>query len=1092
MAVRTSKANILVVDDELHSLIALQHLLSGPDRNVVPARSGREALRHVLKNDFAVILLDVRMPDMDGFETAGLIRQLRRCRHTPIMFLTAAVEDTQSMFRGYEVGGADYILKPVDPAVLTSKVAVFVDLYGKSAELTTQIHKRKEAERELYRTNEDLETKIRERTASLIAANDLLQKEIARRERIEERLRRSEAEARRLSLVASLTENAVLIKDADDRVEWVNESFTRMFGYPLDEVRGRRTDEVFPREAGDLGVAAGTDVEGGYRAERVRRSRGGRKYWLAVECRPILDDGGAPAGFIEIATDITERKLSEESLRESEARKTAILESALDCIVTMDHKCRILEFNPAAEKAFRCARAEAVGRYAPGLLLPAATRKAQLRLLGTLLAPGDPADRARRVEITARRCDGSEFPAELTIAMATLGGRPFFAAYVRDITARKEAEADLHKAKQAAEAANLAKSQFLANMSHEIRTPMNAIIGMTELALQTWLNGEQREYLGLVKDSGETLMKLINEILDFSKIEAGRLEVETIPFSLRESVGDTMKTLGFQAHKKKGLELAYDIAPEVPDAVVGDPVRLRQIVINLVDNAIKFTERGEIVMRVSCEGIDAGGVVCRFAVRDTGVGIAREKQAAIFAPFLQADASTTRIFGGTGLGLTISARLVEMMGGEIWVESEPGAGSIFHFTVRFGLQRAAEIPFENSAADFAGARALVAEDHPVSRGFIVSTLRQWNIEVVEAASAAEAMESIARSAGAPFHLALIDDALPGGDAAGLLARLRHSGGAACPAVIVLASALRREGAEAGAALIAKPVKPSELLAAVRAALIGDAGAQAASAPPAAASARERLRGLLVEDNPVNHKLAVHVLEKDGHDVVAAENGEVAVSVLDSSTFDLVLMDVQMPKMDGIEATRAIREKERSSGAHVPIIALTAHAMAGDRERCLQAGMDGYLIKPIRPATLLEAIQRLQVVAPARAAPAAAQVAEAGVPVLDREALLERVAGDHELLSEVTGMLMRDAPKLIADVRDALERRDRDAFGYSAHTLRGMLRNFSAAAAEEAAARLQALDCARDGPRAEAACQALEREIQRLSGELAGMTKEMIA
>jgi two-component system, sensor histidine kinase and response regulator len=1087
--VRSSKVNILVVDDELHSLIALQHLLSGADRNVIPARSGKEALRHVLKNDFAVILLDVRMPDMDGFETAGLIRQLRRCRHTPIMFLTAAVEDTQSMFRGYEVGAADYILKPVDPAVLTSKVAVFVDLYGKSAELTTQIHKRKEAERELYRTNEDLETKIRERTASLIAANDLLQKEIARRERIEERLRRSEAEARRLSLVASLTENAVLIKDADDRIEWVNESFTRMFGYPPEDVRDRRADEIFPRAPGDTGVAAGTDVEGGYRAEVVRRSRGGRKYWLAIECRPILDDGGAPAGFIEIATDITERKLSEESLRESEARKTAILESALDCIVTMDHKCRILEFNPAAEKAFRCARTDAVGRYAPRLLLPAATRREQLRLLRTLLAPGDPADRARRVEITARRCDGTEFPAELTIAMATLAGRPFFAAYVRDITARKQAEADLHKAKQAAEAANLAKSQFLANMSHEIRTPMNAIIGMTELALGTWLNGEQREYLGLVKDSGETLMKLINEILDFSKIEAGRLEVETIPFSLREGIGDTMKTLGFQAHKKKGLELAYDIAPDVPDALVGDPVRLRQIVINLVDNAIKFTDHGEIVMRVRCEPPDAAGVTCHFSVRDTGVGIPREKQGAIFAPFLQADTSTTRIFGGTGLGLTISARLVEMMGGRIGVESEPGSGSTFHFTVRLGMQSAAE----PAAGDFEGARALVAEDHPVSRGFIVSTLRQWNIEVAEAANAAEAMGAIARTAssGAPFDLALIDDTLPGGDAAGLLARLRRTDGVACPAVVVLTSAMRRDGPESGAAVITKPVKPSELLAAVRAGLAGtvQCGAQAASAPAAAAPARERLSVLLVEDNPVNRKLAVHVLEKDGHSVVAAENGEIALGVLASSKFDLVLMDVQMPRMDGIEATRAIREKERVTGEHVPIIALTAHAMAGDRERCLQAGMDGYLIKPIRPATLLEAIQRLQIVAPARPAPVPEP---GGAPVLDREALLERVNGDHELLAEVTGMLLRDAPKLLGEVREALERSDRDAFGYAAHTLRGMLRNFSAGAAEEAAARLQALDAARDRARAEAACQGLEREIQRLCAELAGMTKETVA
>jgi two-component system, sensor histidine kinase and response regulator len=353
------------------------------------------------------------------------------------------------------------------------------------------------------------------------------------------------------------------------------------------------------------------------------------------------------------------------------------------------------------------------------------------------------------------------------------------------------------------------------------------------------------------------------------------------------------------------------------------------------------------------------------------------------------------------------------------------------------------------------------------------------------------MEAIARTgtAGAPFHLALIDDALPGGDAAGLLARLRRIEGVPCPTVVVLTSALRRDGPDTGATLVTKPIKPSELLAAVRAALAGSAGAQPAAAPPAAVPARERLRVLLVEDNPVNRKLAVHVLEKDGHSVVAAENGEIALGVLESSTFDLILMDVQMPKMDGIEATRAIREKERVSGAHVPIIALTAHAMAGDRERCLQAGMDGYLIKPIRPATLLEAIQRLQVVSPARPAQAPET---GGAPALDREALLERVNGDHELLSEVTAMLLRDAPKLIAEVREAIERRDRDAFGYAAHTLRGMLRNFSAGAAEEAAARLQALDAGRDGARAEAACQALEREIERLSVDLAGMTEEMQA
>ncbi len=832
---RASRANVLVVDDELHSLIALQHLLSGPDRNVVPARSGEEALRHILKTDFAIILLDVRMPGMDGFETAALIRQMRRCRHTPIIFLTAAVEDAQAMSRGYEIGAADFILKPVDSAVLQSKVSVFVDLYNKSADLTTQIDRRKEAERELYRANEDLETKIRERTASLIAANDLLQKEIARRERI---------------------------------------------------------------------------------------------------------------------------------------------------------------------------------------------------------------------------------------------------------------EVDLHKAKQAAEAANLAKSQFLANMSHEIRTPMNAIIGMTELALETTLSAEQREYLGLVRDSGESLLKVINEILDFSKIEAGRLEVETVPLSLRESLGDTMKALALQAHRK-GLELAYDVAPDVPDAVLGDPVRLRQIVVNLVDNAIKFTERGEVVMRVRAEPAEAGSVTCHFTVRDTGVGIAPEKQGAIFAPFLQADTSTTRIFGGTGLGLTISARLVQMLHGRISVESEPGVGSTFHFSMRFGLPAA--MPAAEPVADFNGVRVLVVDDHTATRDFLVGMMREWNVEAREAAGADEAAQAVAAAhrAGRGFHLVLIDDSLPGTDAPALAARLRQF---AAPAIVMLATALRRDEngvrAKPGEfSCLTKPVKQSELQAAVRAAIAG-AGGDTRSTPRSdrrQPEAGSRLRVLLVEDNPVNRKLALRTLEKSGHAVAAAENGEAALEALQRGRFDLVLMDVQMPKMDGIEATRIIRERENSVGGHIPIIALTAHAMAGDRERCLQAGMDGYLIKPIRPASLLEAIERLRV-----APPRPADVRGDAKPILDREALLERVNGDTELLAEVTDMFARDSGRLIAEAKQAAARSDSAAFRYALHTLRGMLGNLSACAAEDAAGRLHALDPADDPDGIETAAAVLEREIEFLRAELAGMLSETVA
>ena len=800
-------------------------------------------------------------------------------------------------------------------------------------------------------------------------------------------VKKVEEQLRQLSRAVEQSPVAIVTTNPAGDIEYVNPKFIEVTGYTLEEVLGKnprvlksgdKSSEVY-RELWTT-IVSGKEWHG----EFHNKKKNGELFWESASISPIRDSTGRVTHYIAIKEDITERKRTDEALRESESRLRAITDSAQDAVLMMDPKGKISYWNPAAERIFGYTREEAIGQILHTYIVPKRYQEAHNAAFPLFQQTGKGSVVGTTLDLNAIRKDGQEIAIQLSLSAIQIEGKWHAVGLLRDITDRKRAEAELietnlnleiataraNEMAIQAELANIAKSEFLANMSHEIRTPMNSVIGMTGLLLDTELTPEQRQYAQLVRSSGEALLGILNDILDFSKIEARKLSLEVLDFDLRSTLEDTAELLAVKA-QEKGLDLVCMIDPEVPVHLRGDPGRLRQIIINLGGNAVKFTHHGGVTLHTSLESQTDQQATLRISIHDTGIGIPPDKKELLFTPFTQADSSTTRKYGGTGLGLTISKQLVEMMGGHIDVESEVGQGTTFWFTAVFEKQALTHPTPPVLLADLTGVRVLVVDDHDTNRLLVTTLLKNWGCRYGEAAEGETALERLneAFNAGDPYRVALLDMLMPGMDGAELGSRIKENENLRETQLIMMTSLAERGDAARLTALgfagyLTKPLRQSQFRECL-AMVLGRSGVSAAKAPSGlitrhtvSEAQKQRARILLAEDNVTNQLVAVKILERLGYRADVVANGLEVLSALKNIPYDLVLMDVQMPEMDGFQATQKIRSPHSEVRNHqIPIIAMTAHAMQGDRERCLDAGMNDYVTKPISRQALADALAK---------------------------------------------------------------------------------------------------------------------------------------